>query len=56
MGSESKYEIQPLFYRVSGTFLKADPTLADHMIRVNPNRAGADTVIRILRESMEEVQ
>lgn len=56
VGSESKYEIQPLFYRVSGTFLKADPTLADHMIRVNPNRAGADTVIRILRESIEEVR
>lgn len=56
VGSESKYEIQPLFYRVSGTFLKANPTLADHMIRVNPNRAGADTVIRILRESIEEVQ
>ena len=55
VGSESKYEIQPLFYRVSGTFLKADPTLADHMIRVNPNRAGADTVLRILRESIEEV-
>ncbi|MDE6108443.1 MAG: aminotransferase class V-fold PLP-dependent enzyme [Oscillospiraceae bacterium] len=56
VGSESKYEIQPLFYRVSGTFLKSDPSLADHMIRVNPNRAGADTVLRILRESIEEVQ
>lgn len=55
VGSESKYEIAPLFYRVSGTFLQSDPTLADHMIRVNPNRAGADTVLRILKESLEEV-
>lgn len=54
VGAESKYETVPLFYRVSGTFLKKDPSLADHMIRVNPNRAGADTVIRILRESIQE--
>ena len=50
VGSESKYEIEPLFYRVSGTFLKNDPRLADYMIRVNPNRAGADTIINILKE------
>lgn len=56
VGSESKYEVEPLFYRVSGTFLKTDPSLADHMIRVNPNRAGADTVIRILKESIREAK
>lgn len=56
VGAESKYELAPLFYRVSGTFLQADPTLADRMIRVNPNRAGADTVIRILRESIKEAR
>ncbi len=55
VGSESKYEIAPLFYRVSGTFLKSDPSLGERMIRVNPNRAGADTVLRILRESIREV-
>lgn len=53
VGSESKYEIEPLFYRVSGTFLKTDPTLADYMIRVNPNRAGADTVLEIIQKSIE---
>lgn len=52
VGSESIYEISPLFYRVSGTFLKSDPELAKKMIRVNPMRSGADTVIRILREAM----
>ena len=54
VGSESKYEMAPLFYRVSGTFLKTDPTLKDRMIRINPNRAGADTVLRVLKESLEK--
>ena len=54
VGSESKYELAPLFYRVSGTFLKMDPTYGDRMIRINPNRAGADTVIRVLKESLKK--
>ena len=54
VGAESKYELAPMFYRVSGTFLKANPSYADTMIRINPNRSGADTVIRILAESIRE--
>lgn len=53
VGAESKYEIPPLFYRVSGTFRQSDPTLEQRMIRINPNRSGAQTVLRILRESCE---
>ncbi len=53
VGAESKYEMSPMFYKVSGTFLARDPSLIDKMIRINPNRAGADTVMRILKESME---
>ena len=53
IGCESKYEMVPLFYRISGTFRKADPTLERRMIRINPLRAGSDTVMRILRESIE---
>lgn len=53
VGAESKYEMVPMFYRVSGTFLAADPTLAKRMIRINPMRAGANTVLRILKEAME---
>lgn len=56
VGAESKYEMLPLFYKVSGTFLARDPSLIDRMIRVNPNRAGSDTVIRILKESIEEAR
>lgn len=53
IGCESKYEMVPLFYRISGTFRKADPLLERRMIRINPLRAGSDTVIRILKESIE---
>ena len=55
VGAESKYEIAPLFYRVSGTFLKADPSYGDHMIRINPNRCGEEKIMEILKESIKEV-
>ena len=54
VGAESKYEIPPLFYRISGTFRQSDPTLEKRMIRINPNRAGAETVLRIFRESLAD--
>lgn len=56
VGAESKYELPPLFYRVSGTFRASDPTIDERMIRINPNRAGADTIIRILKESIKRVK
>lgn len=55
VGAESKFEIPPLFYKVSGTFLKADPSLKERMIRINPNRSGSETVIRILEESYRRI-
>ena len=39
-GRGIKYEMIPMFYRVSGTFRKADPTLEHRMIRINPMRPG----------------
>lgn len=56
VGAESKYELVPMFYRVSGTFLQHDPTLRRRMIRINPMRAGAQTILRILQESIERVK
>lgn len=53
VGSESKYEIVPLFYKVSGTMLKDNPQLIDYMIRINCNRASCETVLRILKESIK---
>lgn len=55
VGAESRYEICSMFYRVSGTFLESDPSLEDYMIRINPMRAGADTVLRVLTEAMTQV-
>ncbi|MCW9585165.1 aminotransferase class I/II-fold pyridoxal phosphate-dependent enzyme [Klebsiella pasteurii] len=55
VGAESKYEIPPLFYRLSGTFREANPGIERYAIRINPNRSGEETVLRILQESCEEV-
>lgn len=52
IGAESRYELAPLFYRVSGTMLAADPQLAERVIRINPLRAGADSVISILARAL----
>lgn len=52
VGAESKYEIVPMFYKVSGTFKEADATIEERMIRINPMRSGGDTIIRILKESI----
>lgn len=56
VGAESKYEITPMFYRLSGTFLKDNPELKDYMIRLNPMRAGSSTVLRILENSVKKVR
>ena len=56
IGAESRYELVPMFYRVSGTFRATDPTITKRMIRINPMRSGDDTVIRILKEAMEKVK
>lgn len=55
VGAESRYEVTGMFYRVSGTFLKSNPQLEDYMIRINPMRAGADTIIRVLDEAVAKV-
>ncbi|NMC47685.1 MAG: aminotransferase class V-fold PLP-dependent enzyme [Chloroflexi bacterium] len=54
VGSESRYEIAPMFYRVSGTFLLENPSLADFMIRINPMRSGSDLIVSILTKSIEQ--
>ncbi len=56
VGSESKYEFVPMFYRLSGTFRQQDPALERRMIRINPMRGGADTVIRILSQAIKEAK
>lgn len=55
VGCESRYEFVPMFYRISATFRAANPTWQHRMIRINVMRSGPDTVIRMLRELLEEV-
>ncbi|MBZ2175898.1 aminotransferase class V-fold PLP-dependent enzyme [Schnuerera sp. xch1] len=55
VGAESRYEVTGMFYRVSGTFLEVNPILGNYMIRINPMRAGADTIIRVLDEAVSKV-
>lgn len=52
VGSNSRYEVAPLFYRMSSSALDDLPELADWTVRINPMRAGADLVIDILRRSL----
>lgn len=56
VGAESKYEIVPMFYRASGTFIKENPELNDYVIRINPMRAGHETVIKILKEAIRKAR
>lgn len=55
VGAESRYEVLPMIYRVSGTFLKSRPELAKHGIRINPMRAGAELTVEILRKAITDV-
>lgn len=53
VGAESKYDISPLIYRVSGTFLEKDPSLKFRMIRINPNRDSAENISNIIKKSYQ---
>lgn len=49
VGAESKYEIIPMIYRVSGSFIEAQPQLKEYGLRINPMKAGTETIIDILK-------
>ncbi|WP_404459023.1 aminotransferase class V-fold PLP-dependent enzyme [Oceanobacillus kapialis] len=53
VGAESKYEIIPMIYRVSGSFIEAQPRLKDYGLRINPMKSGADTVLQILDKAIQ---
>lgn len=54
VGAESKYEIPPLFIDFPERFA-ANPQLEHCAIRINPNRGGEETILRILRESIASI-
>jgi cystathionine beta-lyase/cystathionine gamma-synthase len=56
VGAMSRYELIPMFYRVSGAMAASlGAEEARHWIRINPMRAGADTVVTILTQSISEI-
>ncbi|TSB48553.1 aminotransferase class V-fold PLP-dependent enzyme [Alkalicoccobacillus porphyridii] len=55
VGAESKYELIPMIYRVSGSFLESQPELKDYGIRINPMKSSASTLIRILNNVLGEL-
>lgn len=56
VGSESRYEIVPMFYRLSGTMRSKNKEYDDYWIRINPMKSSADTVITILNRAIEKVR
>lgn len=56
VGSESRYEFVPMFYRVSGTMREKYKDVNSYWIRINPMRSGCSTVIRILEEAIRRVK
>lgn len=57
VGAMSRYELIPMFYRVSGSMVASLGTEeAQHWIRVNPMRAGSETVLTLLDQALKEVQ
>jgi len=55
VGSNSRYEMTPLVYRLSKAALAGQPELADWAVRINPMRAGADLVIDILAKALSSL-
>ncbi|MBQ9424700.1 MAG: PLP-dependent transferase [Erysipelotrichaceae bacterium] len=55
VGSESRYEVQALFYRVARVMIEEEPLYEKYVIRINPMRSGPDTVIRILKGAIDSV-
>ncbi|WP_207216538.1 aminotransferase class V-fold PLP-dependent enzyme [Xylanimonas ulmi] len=52
VGSNSRYEIAPMIYRLSSSTLDAQPELREWTLRINPMRAGADLTADILSRAL----
>ncbi|MGJ3507350.1 aminotransferase class V-fold PLP-dependent enzyme [Enemella sp. A6] len=55
VGSNSRYEILPMVYRLSGSNLETHPELRDRTLRINPMRADAELCVRILQRAEGEI-
>lgn len=52
IGASSKYDVIPLFYTPSRSFIEENPDLINKCIRINPFQSGAKNVYKILKEAM----
>jgi hypothetical protein len=55
VGSQSRVEVGPMIYRPSRAMCEADPGLASRMVRAQPFRAGPETLVRILSDTVAAV-
>lgn len=57
VGAMSRYELIPMFYRVSGSMVASlGSEEARYWLRINPMRAGAETVLGILSRALAGVE
>jgi cystathionine beta-lyase/cystathionine gamma-synthase len=56
VGAESRFEVLPMIYRVSGSFLDANPRLIETGIRINLMRSGAELAIDILKRAIADTK
>ncbi|PLR80618.1 aminotransferase [Bacillus sp. V33-4] len=56
VGAESRFEVLPMIYRVSGSFLEANPSFIKTGIRINLMRSGADLAIDILKRAIADIK
>jgi hypothetical protein len=56
VGSQSRVEVGAMVYRLSRAMCEGDPALASRMVRAQPFRAGAETLVRILSETVAAVR
>jgi hypothetical protein len=54
VGEEARYEFLSLFTYLTSTFLKGWPGLEKHAIRINPMRAGAETIVHVLQAALAD--
>jgi hypothetical protein len=52
VGEEARYDLVPLFTYLAGTFIKGMPGIERYVVRVNPLRGGADTIMRVLTAAL----
>jgi hypothetical protein len=55
VGSQSRIEVSAMIYRLSRAMCEADPGLAARMVRAQPFRAGPETLVRIISDTVAAV-